>query len=224
MLMKKTKLLFIVFILPLLYSFSSNTSLDKEELIYNSIDFNGNPIDKAVFNHALNGYEKLNKAGKLKNNRILSIIDYSKHSVEKRLWVIDLYSKSILFNEWVSHGKFSGGATANRFSNVVESKQTSLGFFVTGYTYNGKHARSLKLYGEEKGFNDNAFKRGIVIHGADYVSQSFINRNQRLGRSYGCPAVRQEVKDALIDTIKNGTCLFSYYPSQKYLSLSQYIK
>lgn len=214
-----------IFVVMLLSSNSFGfTSYADRDFLYSSINFNGNPIDKNVFNHALKGYDKLNQTGKLKNNRILSIIDYSKHSVEKRFWVIDLFNKRLLFNEWVSHGKYSGGATANRFSNIVESKQTSLGFFTTGYTYNGKHARSLKLFGQEKGINDNAFKRGIVIHGADYVSQNFINRNNRLGRSYGCPAVRQEIKDALIDTIKDGTCLFSYYPSEKYMSLSRYIK
>lgn len=221
--MVKRVLFFIMFCVVSASFLSFNTTAERDN-IYHSIDFQGNPIDKFVFDYAFHGYEKLDQSGKLKNNQILSIIDYSKHSVEKRFWVIDLVNKRLLFNEWVSHGKYSGGAVSNRFSNKVQSKQTSLGFFTTGYIYNGKHARSLKLYGVEKGFNDNAFNRGIVIHGADYVSQSFINQNKRLGRSYGCPAVRQDVKDALINTIKDGTCLFSYYPSEQYLSLSRYIK
>jgi len=153
----------------------------------------------------------------------LSVIDYTKHSRDKRFWIIDLKKRQLLFNEWVSHGKNTGNTYASDFSNKVNSLQSSLGFFLTGHTYDGKHKYSLKLHGLEDRYNSNAFKRGIVIHGADYVSQDFIDNNNRLGRSYGCPAIRQEIKYDLISTIENGSLLFSYYSSNQYLSTSQYL-
>ena len=205
-------------------SFSKTITYSDRYNIYNSIDFKGNPVDQQVFNFAFKGYLNLKDQDKLAKDNLLSIIDYSKHSVEKRLWVFDVYSKQLLFNEWVSHGKYTGNATATKFSNIVSSKQSSLGFFTTGFTYNGKHKYSLKLYGEEPFFNSNAFKRGIVIHGADYVSESFIKQHKRLGRSYGCPAVRQEIKKPLISTIKDGSCLFAYYPDENYLTKSALLK
>lgn len=215
--------------LALLFSFATLThskslTYSDRYTIYNSIDFDDNPVDQQVFNFAFKGYLNLLDQDKLVKDNLLSIIDYSKHSKDKRFWVFDLHTKSMLFNEWVSHGKFTGNATANKFSNIVNSKQSSLGFFTTGFTYNGKHKYSLKLYGEEPVFNSNAFKRGIVIHGADYVSESFINQHQRLGRSYGCPAVRQEIKNSLISTIKDGSCLFAYYPDETYLTKSSLLK
>ncbi len=197
-----------------------NLSYSDRNTIYNSIDFKDNAVDQNVFNLAFKGYLKLKQNQELKKENILSIIDYSKPSTEKRLWVIDLANRNVLFNEWVAHGKNTGNLTSSKFSNTVSSKQSSLGFFITGNTYNGKHAYSLKLHGVENRFNSNAFKRGIVIHGASYVSQSFINAQGRLGRSFGCPAIRQEVKTALISTIKDGSCLFSYYPSKYYLQAS----
>jgi len=192
--------------------------------IYHSINFGENPVDQQVFNYAFKGYFNLLDTGKLKKDNLLSVIDYSKHSVEKRLWVMDIQKRQLLFNEWVSHGKNTGNALANKFSNTVNSKQSSIGFFVTGKTYNGKHKYSLKLHGMEPGYNSNAFKRGIVIHGADYVSNDFIQRNNRLGRSYGCPAIRQEIKYDLISTIEDGSCLFSYFPAQNYFSKSSLLQ
>ena len=201
-------------------SYSNTINFADRYEIYQSINCYGNPVDQQVFNYALKGYLNLRDQNQLEKEDILSIIDYSKHSKEKRFWIFDLSNRLLLFNEWVSHGKYTGNATATTFSNIVSSKQSSLGFFVTGYTYSGKHKYSLKLYGVEPSYNSNAFKRGIVIHGADYVSEDFINRHERLGRSYGCPAVRQEIKEPLITTIKDGSCLFSYYPSADYLTSS----
>lgn len=211
--------LIVCFVFPLATNAKTINFSDRYD-IYNSIDFKDNPVDQQVFNYAFKGYINLRDQNKLEKDNILSIIDYSKGSTEKRFWIFDLYSRSLLFNEWVAHGKFTGVDFATKFSNTVSSKQTSLGFFITGYTYEGKHKYSLKLYGAEPYYNSNAFKRGIVIHGADYVSQDFINRNNRLGRSFGCPAVRQEIKTSLISTIKDGSCLFSYYPSATYLNNS----
>lgn len=220
--MKKFSWLFaalFLFITP--HSFSKTLTFSDRYEIYNAIDFNGNPVNQQVFNYAFKGYLNLLYQNKIRKDRILSIIDYSLHSKEKRFWVFDLYNKQLLFNEWVSHGKYTGNAMASNFSNIVGSKQSSIGFFITGFTYDGKHDYSLKLYGVEPAFNSNAFKRGIVIHGADYVSKDFIQKHNRLGRSYGCPAIREEVKTSLITTIKDGSCLFSYYPSKTYLTDSK---
>lgn len=191
--------------------------------IYNSLSFYSDTLDQQVFNYAFKGYFNVKDRNKIEKDNLLSVIDYSKSSVDRRFWVIDLKKRQLLFNEWVSHGKNTGNTYASRFSNKVSSLQSSLGFFLTGHTYDGKHKYSLKLHGLEDRYNSNAFKRGIVIHGADYVSQDFINRNNRLGRSYGCPAIRQEIKYDLISTIQNGSLLFSYYSSDNYLSTSRYL-
>lgn len=219
------KNIFVLISLLILTFFYSNANLDYESRneVYRSIDFKENPISQDVFSLALKGYETLNAIGRIKKQNILSVIDYSLHSSKKRLWVLDLTSREVLFNEWVAHGKYTGDSYATRFSNQISSKQSSLGFFVTGQTYDGKHAYSLKLHGQERNFNSNAFQRGIVIHGADYVSKDFISKYNRIGRSYGCPAIRQVVKYDLIKTIKDGSCLFAYYPSQQYLSNSSLI-
>ncbi|MBX2846543.1 MAG: murein L,D-transpeptidase catalytic domain family protein [Saprospiraceae bacterium] len=192
----------------------SNLTYEDRHTIYYTTDFGGNPVDQHVFDFAFKGYLKLRDQNKLKKDHILTIIDYSKSSSQKRLWVIDLFQRKVLFNDWTSHGKYTGSEYASSFSNVVNSKKTSIGFFVTGGTYNGKHKYSLKLHGMERGYNSNAFRRGIVIHGADYVQPNDV------GRSYGCPAIRQEIKYALIDTIKDGSCVFSYYPAQAYMDKS----
>lgn len=213
--------LLILFVTPF-QSFSTTKSIEFSDRfdIYNSINFYNNPVDQQIFNYAFKGYLNLRDQHKLDKDNILSIIDYSQTSKNKRFWVMDLFNKQLLFNEWVSHGKYTGNELATKFSNTVSSKQSSIGFFVTGYTYDGKHKHSLKLYGVEPFYNSNAFKRGIVIHGADYVSKDFIDQQGRLGRSYGCPAVRQEINESLITAIKDGSCLFSYYPDETYLTKS----
>lgn len=157
------------------------------------------------------------KAKRQASRDILVVIDYSLPSVERRLWVIDVASKKVLFQEQVAHGKNSGEHESRFFSDVPGSKQTSLGTFVTLDTYFGKHGYSLKLRGLDRGLNTNAEERAIVIHGADYVSTDFISRNGRLGRSFGCPAVRNDVAPALINAIKKGAVLFAYYPSDDLL-------
>ncbi len=202
--------------------FATNTTLDYNDRfdLYSSFHFTENPLNQDVFNYAFKGYLRLRDAHQLSKNHILSIIDYSKPSSEKRFWVLDLNSRTVLFTELVSHGERSGALYAKSFSNVENSHQSSLGFFVTGDTYYGKNAFSLKLHGKESRFNSNAYKRGIVIHGASYVSQNFVTTYQRLGRSFGCPAVRQEIHNQLISTIANGSCLFAYYPSSTYLQYS----
>lgn len=153
----------------------------------------------------------------------LAVIDYSLPSTEPRLWVFDLVRKRLLFKELVSHGRGSGDALAHAFSNEPESHQSSLGLFRTLGSYYGRNGYSLRLQGLEPGINDLAYERAIVIHGADYVSASFIEQTGRLGRSHGCPAVRPEVTHRLIDVLKDDQYLFAYYPDRKWLERSAFL-
>ena len=160
-----------------------------------------------IFDQAMAGYRQLNV---IKKKNILTIIDYSKPSSEKRFYVIDLENKKLIYNCLVAHGKNSGEEMATVFSNQPESLKSSLGFFLTAETYVGDNGYSLRLDGLEKGINDSARLRDIVIHGAGYVSQKFIDENGRLGRSWGCPALPLEVSKEIIDCISEGSCLFIY--------------
>ncbi len=154
--------------------------------------------------------------------RIATLIDFSLPSTAKRIWVINLDSNEILFNDWVAHGRNSGDNFATEFSNVLGSNQSSLGVFLTGRSYNGSNGLSLRLSGMEPGFNDLAEERAIVIHGADYVSAEFIQKNGRLGRSLGCPAVSMPNIAKLIELIEGNTLVFAYYPQEQYMNESQY--
>jgi hypothetical protein len=165
-----------------------------------------------IFAQALKGYYLLKEKGLVKKN-IVTLIDFSLSSNSKRLWVIDLATNTVLFQSLVAHGRNTGEEFAKNFSNSAQSFKSSLGFYTTGEIYTGKHGMSLKLDGLEKGVNDNARSRGVVIHGADYVSNTFIKNNKRLGRSQGCPALPEELSKAIIDVIKDKSCLFIYHPS-----------
>jgi L,D-transpeptidase catalytic domain len=177
-------------------------------------------ISKELFSYAIKGYQYLAARNILHNTDIITIADLSKPSNQKRLFVINIKTGEVLFNTLVAHGRNSGQEYATNFSNTESSFESSLGFYTTTDTYIGKHGYSLRLNGCEKGFNDNANKRAIVIHGAEYVSESFIHQNGFLGRSFGCPAVPVELSKKIIDVIKNGSCLFVYSPSKKYLTHS----
>jgi hypothetical protein len=177
-------------------------------------------ISKELFNYAIKGYQYLAEKNILHNTDIITIADLGKPSNQKRLYVINIKTGEVLFNTFVAHGKNSGQEYATNFSNSESSFETSLGFYVTTDTYMGKHGYSLRLNGCERGFNNNAYKRAIVMHGADYVSESFIRQNGFLGRSLGCPAVPAELSKKIIDVIKDGSCLFVYSPSKKYLRQS----
>lgn len=174
------------------------------------------------FSKAFEGYEQLKNQGKIEND-ILTIVDFSLPSTEERMWVIDMKTKTILLQSLVAHGRNSGDNVATRFSNVSESYQSSLGFYTTAEVYQGKHGFSLRLDGLEKGINDNARNRAVVIHGADYVSKSFIKQHGRLGRSQGCPAIPYEIHEKLINTIKNKSCLFIYHSSRNYVTQSKLV-
>ena len=153
----------------------------------------------------------------------LAVIDYSLPSTEQRLWVFDLKKRKLLFHELVAHGRNSGENMATQFSNQNESFATSLGLFRTQQSYRGQNGYSLRMEGLEPGFNDNAYDRAIVIHGAPYVSPVLARANGRIGRSLGCPAVRPAIAHRLIDSMKDGQLLFSYYPDQRWLKSSSYI-
>jgi len=153
----------------------------------------------------------------------LAVIDYSLPSTEQRLWVFDLKRRKLLFHELVAHGRNSGENMATLFSNQNESHATSLGLFRTQESYRGQNGYSLRMEGLEPGFNDNAYDRAIVIHGAPYVSPVLARANGRIGRSLGCPAVRPAIAHRLIDSMKDGQLLFSYYPDQRWLKSSSYI-
>lgn len=174
-----------------------------------------------IYNLALKGFRKLDVDGKLQNLNIITIIDYSQSSNRKRLYVIDLENQKLLFNTYVAHGRKTGEEFAKTFSNCDGSYQSSLGFYVTQQTLIGSHTGfALSLSGLEKGINDNACKRAIIMHAADYVSESFIKKNGRLGRSLGCPALPPELNKPIIETIKGGTCLFLYNPDPVYMCQS----
>jgi len=173
---------------------------------------------------ALTGYEEIKEEYSNLNKNLLTIIDYSRPSTSKRLYVIDLAKNAIVYKTYVAHGKNSGLNHAESFSNHIQSHKSSLGFYITGSTYYGKHGYSLRLSGLEEEINDNAWKRAIVMHSASYVGEDFIQMNGRLGRSHGCPAIPIENHQYLIDLIKNNTCLFVYYPDNSYLSDSRYLK
>jgi len=206
----------------------ANSSVDELRVanyinnLYHQIDFsNCEHVSYDVFAAACKGYLNLRNAGKLNNEKeVVTICDMSRGSTEKRMWVIDLTARRVLFNTYVAHGQGTGEDCAQSFSNNFDSHQTSLGFYVTAGTYSGDHGLSLKLNGMDNGYNDAAMDRGIVVHGADYVSDKFITENNRLGRSWGCPAVPEPLKIPIINAIKEGTCLFIYFPEHNYMASS----
>ncbi|HNX65361.1 MAG TPA: murein L,D-transpeptidase catalytic domain family protein [Bacteroidales bacterium] len=171
-----------------------------------------------VFKLAITGMARIDN---LKNKGIITIVDFSKPSTRERLYVIDLEHKKILYKSLVAHGKNSGGNMATSFSNNPRSLKSCLGFFITAETYNGKYGYSLRLDGLEPGFNDNARRRSIVVHGADFVSFEVANDCGLLGRSYGCPALPENKTKPIIDRISRGSCLFIYGKDPKYLKNSK---
>lgn len=179
-------------------------------------------IDTNVLRLGLKAYMKARAKG-LDNKQLLTIIDYSKPSTERRMWVFDLKRGRTLFNTWVSHGKNSGGLKPTSFSNTEGSLKSSLGVFVTTSPYVGGVGYALRMKGLERGINDNAYRRDIVIHGAWYVSADTISKYGQAGRSWGCPAVSEKLARPIIDTIKDNTVVFAYYPDRNWLSRSSYL-
>lgn len=178
---------------------------------------------REVLDLALQAYQCGLARGEIRRP-LLTVIDYSLPSTEKRLWVLDPRRRRVLFHELVAHGVNSGDLWAVAFSNRVGSRQTSLGLFRTDELYVGRHGTSLRLSGLEPGINDKARERAIVMHGADYVSDWHAHSYGRLGRSWGCPALRREVNDRIISRIQGGSAVFAYYPDRQWLQTSQYVR
>jgi len=189
--------------------------------LYDKWNLETTGLSKEAFEMAQKGYIALEEKHVLTKSNLLTIVDYSKPSTQKRLFVLDMTTGEVLFNSLVAHGRRSGQKYATDFSNKEDSHKSSLGFFVTLNTYFGENGYSLKLKGCETGINDKAYNRAIVMHGADYVSEKFIRQNGYLGRSHGCPAVPREISKKIIDIIKGGSCMFLYYPSEKYNTQSK---
>jgi hypothetical protein len=222
-------LLLLLFILPNKHeskqdsSISQASNLYKPASLYAILQLKNVGLNEAVFNYAIEGYLQLLQSGKLKNPDALSIIDFSMPSTAKRLFIVDVVHGKLLFNTYVAHGRNSGLQTASSFSNSPESFKSSLGFYTTETTYEGKHGYSLRLEGLEKGFNDNAMSRGIVMHAANYVDERIAKAQGYIGRSLGCPAVPEKLHTAIISSIANGTCLFMYANDKNYLKHSTYL-
>jgi hypothetical protein len=190
-------------------------------VVYDSLRLNEFGLNEKAFKYAWKGYKNLLEKGKLKNTGIISICDFSQSSRNKRLYIINLDDMKVSMNTYVAHGRKSGGEFAKFFSNNPNSHKSSLGFYITGQSYYGQHGLSLRINGIEKGINDRALARNIVVHGSQYTGDNFLENNAFCGRSYGCPAVPSTEIDEVINTIKEGTCLFIYYPSQIYLKKSK---
>lgn len=180
-------------------------------------------VDKKVFKMALAAARCAVKNGVASNPKTLTVIDYSKPSTANRFWVYDLRTRELMYEELVAHGQGSGANMATTFSNEPETHRTSIGLFVTDDTYVGRNGYSLRLNGLDRGFNDRARERAIVMHGAPYVSAAFVKAQGRLGRSHGCPALREAVARNVIDTVKGGSLVFSYYPDKDWMKSSKYL-
>jgi hypothetical protein len=178
-------------------------------------------VSQKLFSLALKGFDALARKGAISPDSILTIVDFSKSSRQKRMVVIDLKHQEVLFHTVVAHGRNTGTEFARSFSNAPKSHKSSLGFYITKGTYQGSNGYSLKLDGQENGFNDKALARAIVMHAADYANEEAIGRKGFLGRSYGCPALPEKLNKKIIDKIKNGNALFVFFPDNKYLSHSK---
>lgn len=207
---------------------TTNKSVNTEAVInywvdslYAQMQLEEKGLSRSVFFEAYKGYEYLLSAGKLQKQGFLTICDYSQPSNKKRLYVIDVDKVKLLFNTYVSHGRNSGNDFATSFSNRNNSHKTSLGFMLTAETYNGDNGYSLRLDGLENGFNDNVRTRAIVMHGSNYVSGQRASKGTMMGRSYGCPAVPAREVKSIINTIKGGSCFYSYYPDKTYAAASK---
>jgi L,D-transpeptidase catalytic domain len=200
---------------------SSCIEADASSVLYNTIHLEQYGLSQDAFNYAWKGYQHLLEQKKISRSNYLSICDFSQSSSKKRFYIIDVETASLIINTYVAHGRNSGGEYATSFSNTPESLQSSLGFYVTQNTYIGEHGLSLRINGVDPGFNDKALERSIVIHGAAYVDEARARAGVFMGRSYGCPAVPEKQSEKIINTIKNGTCLFIYHPGKNYLQRSK---
>ena len=215
-----------IILIALLFALSNNGLAAKADTLDQKAEHIASKTDNlkpSVVKLAMEAFYNSKKLGVATTKSIITVIDYSLPSTEKRLWVVDIDQQKILHTSLCAHGKYSGDNYTTNFSNSFGSKQTSIGLFLTESTYLGKNGLSLKIQGLEKGFNENAEARTIVIHGAPYVNQQFASTVGRVGRSFGCPAIESELAAPIINTIKNGTLVFSFYPDQNWLNSSRFI-
>ena len=202
-------------------SIDNSIFFQEADAIYNETELKDLGLSQKAFEYAFKGYQYLLQHHYISRTDVISICDFSQSSRRKRLYVIDIEQKKVLINTYVAHGRKSGSEYASTFSNNPESHKSSLGFYITDKTYYGEHGLSLKIHGLEKGINDKANKRNIVIHGSEYVGPDFIKFNKFTGRSFGCPAVPASEADDVIQTIKEGSCLFIYHPTKRYIARSK---
>lgn len=233
---KRYLFLVLIFILStFLYFSNAQTGLNKERQLalkkaelnikelYNELNAAQYDLSFTAFRYAYIGYQTMKKQHRLNNKELFSIIDFTKDCNSKRFYTIDLEKMKIVYYTYVAHGKKSGERMATSFSDAVESNKSSIGFYITGNTYNGGNGYSLILNGDEKGYNSNLAKRSVVVHAADYANEDYIARNGRMGRSLGCPALPENIYKQVIETIKEKTMIFAYYNDAKYLKTSKYL-
>lgn len=205
-----------------LCAFSSATAASLPQQLTSALKHAAPSLNNKVLSTALSAMQCALSHGAEPAQR-LAVIDFSLPSSDKRLWIFDLQSKQLVLHDFVAHGNRSGDNFATRFSNINGSHQSSIGLFRTAESYQGKHGYSLRMDGLEPGFNDRARERAIVIHPADYVNPAWIKSQGRIGRSQGCPAVRPEIARTVIDKLKGGQFMFSWYPDQQWLQSSIYL-
>jgi hypothetical protein len=196
---------------------------DSLQSLYTSIGLEKAGLSYEVFRLGMVGYYSLQHDGKISDRQLISFIDFSKKSTEKRFYTVDLKKRQLLFHSLVSHGKNTGENEARQFSNTPQSNQSSLGFYVTGESYIGSKGFSLRLDGQDPGFNDKMRERAVVMHDADYVSEAWIKKYGRLGRSQGCPALPKGIAPTVIKTIKDKTVIFAYYNDPGFLAASSHL-
>lgn len=211
-------------LVPVVAPATGNRSVPKHWALADTLEDQAPGIDPKVLGLALSAVSCAQGSGVATDARRLAVIDYSRSSLKPRLWVFDLVSHKLLYREVVAHGQGSGGDKPTHFSNADGSHASSLGLFVTRNTYVGHNGLSLRMDGLEPGVNDAAMARAIVMHGADYVNPQINQGMGRLGRSWGCPALREAVAKPIIDVMKNGQFVFSYYPDQAWLAHSALLK
>lgn len=196
---------------------------DSVKRLYDNMNLRSYKLNYDVFKLGMIGYHALRSEGKVGTRNLITIIDFTQPSTEKRFYTIDLDNKKVKFHSLVAHGRTTGENIAKSFSNKPHSNASSLGFYVTGETYVGSKGYSLRLDGQEAEYNGNLRSRAVVIHAAEYVSERWIKQNGRIGRSQGCPALPIELNKSVIDTIKDKTVIFAYYNEETYLKSSKYL-
>lgn len=197
--------------------------INEAEVMYDSMALDRSGLDEKAFEYAWRGYHNLLKRGLIRKKNVLSICDFSQSSCHKRMYVIDVYNRKLLYRTYVAHGQNSGGEYADSFSNEPNSFKSSLGFYLTRNTYFGHNGLSLRIQGVDSGYNDKASKRNIVLHGSSYASFQYMQTTGTLGTSLGCPAIPSAISPRIIRVVKNGSCIFIYHPTRTYLEQSTVI-